>query len=266
VTTGGAANGGANTGGAANGGTNTGGAANGGANTGGAAGAAGSNAVTNGTIVPLYSYPTEAPWTAITRAKAAHPDVTVIAIVNPNSGPGAGVDAAYTRGIAALVSAHIVPIGYVSTNYTMRGEAAVKADIDRWHTQYPSTAGIFFDEQSNKTADAAFYRSVSTYAKSQSLALTVGNPGTSVPAAFLDTVDVLLVYESAGTPQLSSLTRYAPDRTHYGIIPYAAQLDAAYVTSAAKSVAYVYITDDDLPNPWDALPPFFDQLLAALEP
>jgi hypothetical protein len=226
----------------------------------------GTPAVKNGTIVPLYSYPTASTWTAIARAKTAHPDVAVVAIVNPGSGPGTRVDSNYTRGIEALVAAHIVPIGYVSTSYTMRGETAVKADIDRWHTQYPATAGIFFDEQSNKAADAMFYRNVSAYAKSQGLGLTVANPGTSVPAGFLDTADVLLIYETAGTPQLSSLTRYGPDRAHYGIIPYASQLDAAYVASAAKSVGYVYITDDDLPNPWDTLPPFFDQLLAALDP
>ncbi|HEX3598197.1 MAG TPA: hypothetical protein VHU80_23975 [Polyangiaceae bacterium] len=79
-------------------------------------------------------------------------------------------------------------------------------------------------------------------------------------------LDVLLIYESGGTPALSSLTRYATQRSHYGIIPYAAKFDAVYAAAAVKSTAYVYITDDDLPNPWDSLPSFFDSLLAALEP
>ena len=79
-------------------------------------------------------------------------------------------------------------------------------------------------------------------------------------------MDVILIYESAGTPALSTLTRYAGARSHYGIIPYAAKFDAAYVKSASRSVEYVYVTDDDLPNPWDTVPGFFELLLAALEP
>ena len=39
-----------------------------------------------------------------------------------------------------------------------------------------------------------------------------------------------------------------------------------FATAAVKSVAYVYITDDDLPNPLDALPTFFESMVAALEP
>jgi hypothetical protein len=219
-----------------------------------------------GTIVPLYAYPTDTSWTAIAIASRAHPKVKVVAIVNPDNGPGTRVDPEFTKGIATLSAAGLVPIGYVSTSYTQRGEAAVKADVDRWHTEYPATRGIFFDEQSNKAGDEGFYRDVSSYAKAQGFSLTVGNPGTATPASFLDTVDVMLIYESAGAPQLSGLTRYAPERSHYGIIPYAATFDAAYVKSAARSVEYVYITDDDLPNPWDSLPAFFEPMLAALDP
>ena len=263
----GAANGGTASAGASNGGTSSGGAPSGGAPSGGASnGGSGAGAAQNGTIVPLYGYPTDPAWKAIASAKASHPNVDVIAIVNPDNGPGTAVDATFTKGIAALVTAGIVPIGYVSTNYTKRGEAAVKADVDRWHTEYPATRGIFFDEQSNTAGDEAFYRDVSNYAKSLGLSFTVGNPGTSIPASFLDTVDVMLIYESAGTPALSTLSRYASGRSHYGIIPYAASFDATYVKSASKDVRYQYITDDDLPNPWDTLPAFFEPLLAALEP
>jgi hypothetical protein len=106
---------------------------------------------------------------------------------------------------------------------------------------------------------------MSAYAKSLGLSFTVGNPGTSVPNSFLGILDVVLGYESAGTPPLTSLGQFASHRSEMGIIPYAAAFDASYVKAAAQSVAYVYVTDDDLPNPWDALPSFFPQLLAALE-
>ena len=74
----------------------------------------------------------------------------------------------------------------------------------------------------------------------------------------------MLSYESAGTPALGSLSQYAAHRSQFGIIPYAASFQATYAKSAAKSVRYVYLTNDDLPNPWDSLPNYFDALLAAL--
>ncbi|HVY32077.1 MAG TPA: spherulation-specific family 4 protein [Polyangiaceae bacterium] len=229
-------------------------------------GAAGHASVGNGCIVPLYSYPDAPAWSALVKAKQAHPNVDVIAIVNPDSGPGANVDAAFTDGIAKLVAADIVPIGYVSTNYTKRDQSAVNGDTDQWHELYPAVQGIFFDEQSSQSGDEYFYSAVAGHARTQALDLSVGNPGTGVPNSFLSTVDVMLVYESAGTPTLNSLQKYASNRERYGIIPYAAALDVSFVKSATQSVRYVYLTDDDLPNPWDSLPSYFDDLLAALSP
>lgn len=285
ATAGRAAGGNANRGGSDSGGSSTGGApgsagtfamsganaggqsAGAGGTTSGAAGAGGGGAsATVGTIVPLYTDPIDDSWTAIVSAKQAHPAVQVVAIVNPNSGPGARGEASYTTGIARLVTAGIVPIGYVSTAYTARGEPAVKADIDRWHAFYPTLAGIFFDEQSNEAGDDGFYRDVSTYAKGQGLSFTVGNPGTSVPASYLGALDVMLIYESKGLPKLTSLSADRVERAHYGIIPYGAELDATFIASAKADVAYVYATSDDLPNPWDTLTPYFSQLLDALSP
>jgi hypothetical protein len=226
--------------------------------------AAGEAGTTTGTIVPLYTYPSDASWNAIVGAKKAHPSVAVVAIVNPSSGPGNRVDPAYTSGIDRLVVGAVVPIGYVSTDYTKRGEQIVDDDIDRWLAYYPKIQGIFFDEQSNAPADVTFYRNVARYAKGKGLGLTVGNPGASVPAAYLDTVDVMLIYEDAGWPKLGGLTGFAAQRRRYGIIPYAAALDASLVAAAKVDVAYVYATSDTLPNPWDSLTPYFDSLLDVL--
>ena len=232
----------------------------------GAAGNGGSASRINGSIVPLYSYPSDDSWQAIIAAKQAHPSVRVIAIVNPDSGPGAQVDAQFTSGIAALVKTEIVAIGYVSTAYTKRGQPAVKADVDKWRAAYPAVQGIFFDEQSNQAGDEQFYRDVSSYAKAKGFALTVGNPGTGVPDSYLGSVDIMLSYESAGAPPLATLSQYAAHRSEFAIIPYAAKFDAGYAKAALDSVAYVYLTSDDLPNPWDTLPSFFGELLGALEP
>jgi hypothetical protein len=78
---------------------------------------------------------------------------------------------------------------------------------------------------------------------------------------------MMLIYESAGLPSLTALggwhAKYAP--SNFGIIPYAANLDATFVRSARKSVGYVYVQSDNLPNPWDSLPSYFSDLLGALE-
>ena len=191
--------------------------------TGGAVGNGGITAPsTTGTIVPLYTYPTDASWTAIATAKRAHPSVPVIAIVNPNDGPGTSRDASYTSGIANLQAVGITVIGYVATGYTSRGVPAVEADIDRWKSFYPTLQGIFFDEQSNLTGDEVFYRTVSQYAKAQGLTFTVGNPGTDTGPTYVGVVDVGLIYESKGLPSTSTLGGWHSSfpKSNFGIIPW----------------------------------------------
>jgi hypothetical protein len=220
-----------------------------------------------GTIVPLYSDPSDSSWSAIVAAKQQHMSVPVIAVVNPNNGPGSSRDASYSTGIARLQLGGITVIGYVATGYTARGIPAVEADIDRWKSFYPTIQGIFFDEQSNQTGDEAFYRTLSQYAKANAFSFTVGNPGADTGPTYIGAVDVGLIYESLGLPPTKDLTGWHTSypRSNFGIIPYGAALDHAYVSSAKAYVGYVYVTSDNLPNPWDSLPPYFADLLADLE-
>jgi hypothetical protein len=219
------------------------------------------------TIVPLYTYPNDPSWAAIVTAHAAHPTVRVVAIVNPDNGPGAAKLGAFTTGIGKLVAAGIDVIGYVATGYAAKSAASVEAEIDAWRSFYPQVSGIFFDEQSDDAADVAYYRARSQYAKARGLAYTVGNPGTDTAEAYIGALDTMLIYESKGLPTVSKLggwhAKYAP--LNFGVIPYGAALDAAFVRDARRFVGFVYVQNDDLPNPWDTLPPFFGDLLAALE-
>jgi hypothetical protein len=220
------------------------------------------------TIVPLYTDPSDSSWSAIVAAKMEHPKVGVVAIVNPADGPGSAVNRGYTSGIPRLTAAGIKVIGYVATGYAAKSPATIKADIDRWKAFYPGqVTGIFFDEQSNKASDVAFYKDLSQYAKSQGLSFTVGNPGTDTAESFIGALDVMLIYESDGLPSTSQMAgwhaNYAP--SNFGIIPYATALDATFVKGARKYVQYIYLQSDSLPNPWDSLPSYFSGLLGALE-
>jgi hypothetical protein len=222
----------------------------------------------SGSIVPLYSYPTDASWDAIIAAKGAHPTVALQAIINPDSGPGQAADALFAQGITSLADAGIVVLGYVATSYAAKPAADVHAEIDSYQAWYPGVSGIFFDEMESAAGSAAYYAELTTYAKDQGFTRTVGNPGTDVDPSYVGTVDTIFIYESAGLPDVGSLggwhTGY--DRHDFGIIPYAVpSLDGGFVAQARAYVGFIYLTDDDLPNPWDTLPPYFSDLLAALE-
>jgi len=219
------------------------------------------------TLVPLYTPPGDPSWTTIVAAKQAHPTVRVLAVVNPANGPGQGLDAAYSAGISRLAGAGVEVLGYVATGYTARSEAAVDADIANWKAWYPQIHGIFFDEQSNRAGDEAHYQHLVQFAHDKGLPFTVGNPGQDTSESFVGVFDMMLIYENKGLPAVTALegwhTKYAP--SNFGVIPYGTSLDANYVRMARQHVGYVYLNNDTLPNPWDTLPPYFSDLLAALE-
>jgi len=221
-----------------------------------------------GTVVPLYSYPTNAAWRTVIDAKLAHPTVPVVAVINPANGPGASKNTDYANGISALVKAGVRVLGYVSTSYTKRAESLVKADIDTYRAWYPEVTGIFFDEQSNTVGGEDYYRRVDAYARSKNLTFTVGNPGADTAPSYVGTVDVILIYESSGLPvnKANADWHASYDRHNFGIIPYGVQmLDPAFIAQAKTKVGYLYVTGDTLPNPWDTVPDYFANLLAQLE-
>src|SRR5262245_24680589 len=219
-------------------------------------------------LVPLYTYPTDPSWDLVIAAKAAHPTVGVVAVINPANGPGGAVDPGYAAGIARLNAADIEVLGYVPTGYAVNSPAAVKGDIDRWRTFYPGQIdGIFFDEQSVREGDIPYYRDLSQYAKAQGLPFTVGNPGMDTAEGYVGALDMMLIYENAGLPTVNQLggwhAKYAP--SNFGVIPHSAPMDAAFVRAARQYVEYIYVQNDTLPNPWDSVPATFSDLLAALE-
>jgi hypothetical protein len=180
--------------------------------------------------------------------------VTVEAIVNPDNGPGAAQDGTFVSGLGKLTGVGIVPFGYVATNYGKKTSAAVKLEIDAYRRMYPAVTGIFFDEMSDVAADGAYYRALTAYAKQNGFSRTVGNPGTDVPESLIGTVDTLFIYESAGTPALAPLAGWHASypAKNFGIIPYKVPtLDPTFVQRARTTIGFIYVTNDDLPDPWD---------------
>ncbi|HVW00951.1 MAG TPA: spherulation-specific family 4 protein, partial [Planctomycetaceae bacterium] len=98
-------------------------------------------------LVPAYFYPAGEGLVAWKKLIASAEQTPVVAIVNPDSGPGKRVDAVYHEIFQWAKPSKIKLIGYVTLSYAERPISAVKADIDSWLHFYPEVAGIFFDEQ-----------------------------------------------------------------------------------------------------------------------
>jgi len=220
-----------------------------------------------GSIVPLYSLPSDPAWAALIAAKKAHASVPVIAVINPNSGPGTAARSDYMTGVGKLTGAGVKVAGYVATGYGKRSVAEVKADIDRWRNLYPEAKAIFFDEMANTPGLESHYSGLTSYAKGKGIDYTIGNPGVDSTPGYVGTVDTILIVECAGLPSADKLAGWhaSHPREAFGIIPHSVpSLDAGFVAMAKSHVAYIFLQNDVMPNPWDTLPPYFDALLAAL--
>jgi len=222
----------------------------------------------NGTIIPLYTYPTDASWDRVVAAKQAHPTVPVLAVVNPNNGPGATLSADYATGIAKLTAAGVKVIGYVHTSWANRPAAELQNEMQQWRTWYPGVSGVFFDEMANVVGHEAYYSSLSANARTAGFDFTIGNPGADTSEGYVGSVDVILIYENAGVPPVTEVGGWHAShaRSNFGVIPYGvSSLDAAFVAAARPTVGYVYLQSGAMPNPWNSVPAYLSDLVGALQ-
>ncbi|HVY39565.1 MAG TPA: CIA30 family protein [Polyangia bacterium] len=222
----------------------------------------------NGTIIPLYTYPTDASWDAVVAAKQAHPTVPVLAVINPSNGPGPSASASYTAGITKLTAAGVKVIGYVHTSWGGRSAAELQTEMQQYRTWYPGVTGIFFDEMANAAGHESYYSSLSANAKTAGFDVTIGNPGADTAQSYVGSVDVILIYENAGVPPVTEVAGWhaAHDRSNFGVIPYGvSSLDTAFVAAARPTVGSVYLQNATMPHPWSSVPPYLSDLLGALQ-
>jgi len=222
-------------------------------------------------LVPAYFYP-GLEWARLTAASQANPG-RVHAIGNPFNGPGLAFDANYEAAFTSLRSAGGSVLGYVHTTYGDRPIADVKADIDLWTAWY-DIDGIFIDEMDNVPgADEPYYLELFAHVRARIPGgEVVGNPGTNTSPSYLffqaqRVSTALCIYEGR-----TGFLGWSPapwtqsyDRRNFYVLPYntpqsgwQASVDHAF----ASHCGWVYATDDDLPNPWDTLPPYFEAMVA----
>lgn len=219
-------------------------------------------------MVSLYWYPSGGSFgSALIQDHLAYPSVPIVAILNPDSDVGPSYNPVFANATAQLQSAGITVIGYVWTDYGAAPLAQAESNISLYKSWY-HVSGIFFDgmANTNSATDEQYYSTLTSYARSQGLQLTIGNPGASTVAGYVGTVNTINIYENSGMPSISALTQitgYGPSNFSY--VSYAVpSLNTSAVNSTLPYVGYLFITNGTLPNPYQGAPPYFKALLADL--
>src|SRR2546428_8762634 len=220
----------------------------------------------SGVVIPLYTYPTDGSWSASLQAKKAHPNVPIIAIINPSDGPGGSSDSNYVQGVMNFQAAGIIVLGYVATGYASHGMSDLDTQISLYKTWY-SVNGIFFDEMANNQGNENYYSTLNTYVKSLGMTMTMGNPGTSVPSSYIGILDSLCIFEQGGLPTLSYLSSYSGHpKSNFAYIGLSVStLNTSYEASSANYVQWIYITDAGGGNPYNCLSSYSLNKVAALD-
>jgi hypothetical protein len=219
-----------------------------------------------GVLIPLYIYPGTS-WDLLAETASAHPSVEFVAVVNPDSGPGARIDGNYATGIRRLCESGVTVLGYVWTRYASRALSEVKSDVESYRSWY-GVDGIFFDEMSRRHGDEGYYSALGEHSSSIGLRFTVGNPGVGVPRTFVGFFDTLVISENRGLPELSDLEggRGSYERGGFAAIAYGvSDLDDSYISAATSLLGLIYVTDADLPNPYCTMSPFLGSMAQACE-
>jgi hypothetical protein len=217
-------------------------------------------------VVPAYWDPDQQ-WQRII---AAAPTVGMI-IFNPDSGPGTATKAGYAAAIAQAQMAGIIVLGYVSTQYGARAEADIDADVDGYYSLY-SPSGIYFAEgPTAATCDSlqAEYQRLSALAVSHDSKAYVAI-GTRFCPTFITFSDLMVEFaETYSMYQTYTSPSWMPGGSPGRFIHFVSEVpdaNASQVLSRAIGLGagWVFTTDGTAPNPWGALPSYFDQELAAL--
>jgi hypothetical protein len=232
-------------------------------------------------IVPAYFYPgTGGPrgvgdgWTALASAATKVP---VTAILNRASGPGTTADPNYVAAIKNLENSGGKVVGYVFTNFGMRPAAEVEADIKSYITLYGSSIdGFFLDQMNVVPGTLSYYKSLDNYIKGLSASdLVIGNPGQPFlngvsPTDYLSTADIFNIFEGSH----SDFQTYPSGQTWYQSYPSSRFSNIIYDVPSSSLLSDInraeslnagnlFLSDQNLPNPYGQLPSYWDQEVSA---
>jgi hypothetical protein len=206
-------------------------------------------------LVPAYGYPTEAPglWAGLCQS----PALLEAAIVNVHDGPGCVVDPNYTSAIAELRAAGVPMAAYVDLGYGGRSSGEVLKDARVWSSRYGIEA-LFLDQVPSAWSPQLAH--LADRLRSAGSTRLIANPGTSAAPGVAALFDLVVEREHAGTawPERSHTTGSDTAWILHGTPP--SELERVLARAEARGVTAIWVTDLDGPNPYRALPSYWDRL------
>lgn len=219
-------------------------------------------------LIPAYIYPASAGLADWDRIIATAAIVPTVAIFNPDSGPGLQPDPNDLAIVAKASKAGLALIDYIHTSYGSRPLRDVEGDVQKYLEFYPkAAAGFFVDEQSASGSTVAYYRDLAVFIRDRApKARIYSNPGTICSEQFLteDTADVFLIHETSGVIGNMELPawilKYPSNR--FAAVAYDVasthQMTTSLQAMVSQHVGNAYVTNLTLPNPYNALPSYWD--------
>ena len=218
-------------------------------------------------LVPAYIYPSGDGRKEWQRLFDAASKVEIVAIANPNSGPGTERSLDYAAIFTEASDQGITLVGYVSTDYGKRPQAEIKQDVDTWFRLYPQVRGFFFDQQPRDGRDVARFTELRNYVKGKLRdPLVITNPGIPCDEAYLaqavsNVTCVFVNFQGFEQFELPApLTAYEASR--FAALPYNIPDIEAMRTivkdAVIKRIGYLYISDAKPPNQWSKLPAYWE--------
>lgn len=230
--------------------------------------------ITQGLLFPLYIYPTSpasTTWGPLISIAEAYPTMSIIAVINPDNGPGTSVDSNYTAGISALQAVGITCVGYVNTCNppgTLLSSGTIEGYIAEWKSLYPAITGIFFDNvYYNSGANDSFYESLVTYCGTEGYSFTIANPGENVTDSELSICNITVIYENTTIPTTADVDAYYPT---YPVSELAWLVGNGGPTTLSGSnytaiaAAQVYVKYLYVCSVYSAFPSYLDAFVAAI--
>ncbi len=224
-------------------------------------------------LVPAYFDPSVGTdWNTL--IASVSPQVPITAIMNPNSGPVAAVDAAYTSAIGRFQNAGGKVVAYVHSTYGNRPLADVENEVAVYQSQYGNINGIFVDEMDNTAGNLPYYQALYAYIRNRNPAWQViGNPGSNTVQAYLSptpAASVLVTFEHD-----TGYSKYATPTWEAGFsagnfaniayaVPSVATMRNDIALAPTHNAGSIYVTDAGGVNPYNRLPSYWAQEVSAV--
>ncbi len=221
-------------------------------------------------LVPAYIYPGGPGLEAWQQLAKDARTTNVEIILNPASGPGEKRNPSFVKLVGNIRKAGGKVLGYVPTKYGKRDLAEVERDV-RTYLKFYEVDGFLLDEMAGTKEFLPYYRKTHRLIKELQPALRiVANPGQPyIDEGYMKTADCLLLFE--GNPDAFAkykplvpspwIKRYPPNR--FGVTVHtvrtAADMRRTIEQANQTRAGWVFITDRLMPNPYDALPTYWDE-------